>query len=400
MSTCTEKDCRKPAQSAGLCLRHWYQTKERERAAWRTDPTRCYQCGQLRDDHRKACTSCRAKENRRRKKQRDEQRATEDAVDRAQSRRSDMQRLRDAKRTLKDILSFKPDAAPPKQAPVPAQDFADLLSSPADALDPPQPEQPPPPDSGPRAWERRPGESAQAYRAFVVYLHLGLDRSLQKAYRRFKHSDTAKLPGRWRTWCRQHEWVARAAQYDLHHCRRLNHDALQEEREARRARTRADKQAQAQRRAAASDTARRAYRQNQRRWRDEGLLCRGRTRAGAACQRPALPGEHYCAAHTRQALLDLARGSVIHFKANTPHKDKDFIQLGARDAPLPKQTPPDDAALLWIPPTGQRLPSRLLYADDCPAALRTAIRFCAQQFARHFGLPLWIEPPRRHPQDR
>ncbi len=31
--------------------------------------------------------------------------------------------------------------------------------------------------------------------------------------------------------------------------------------------------------------------------------------------------------------------------------------------PLPKQTPPDDAGLLWIPLTGQRLPVRLLYAD-------------------------------------
>lgn len=67
MAICTEKNCRKPAQSAGLCLRHWYHKKEQERAAWRTDPTLCYQCGQKRDDNRKACSDCRAKENRRRK---------------------------------------------------------------------------------------------------------------------------------------------------------------------------------------------------------------------------------------------------------------------------------------------------------------------------------------------
>ena len=67
MAICTENNCRKPAQSAGLCLRHWYHKKEQERAAWRTDPTLCYQCGQKRDDYRKACSDCRAKENRRRK---------------------------------------------------------------------------------------------------------------------------------------------------------------------------------------------------------------------------------------------------------------------------------------------------------------------------------------------
>lgn len=334
MSTCTEKDCRIPAQSAGLCLRHWYRKKERERAAWRTDPTRCYQCGRLRDDHRKACTSCRAKENRRRKKQRDEQRTTEDAVDRAQRRRSDMQRLRDAKRTLKDLLSFKPAVAPHKQAPAP--DFADLLSSPADALDPPQPEQDPPQDSGPRAWERHPDESAQAYRAFVVYLHLGLDRSLQKAYRRFKESDTARLPGRWRTWCRQHEWVARAADYDRRQYRLIQQDAMQTEKKAFAEHRRAANQAYAESRAAIAGAARRAYARNRRRWRDEGRICRSLTRAGAPCQRLAMPGEHYCPAHTRQALQDLAIGVVLHCPADQTVVDSKSFQIGARGVPMPQ----------------------------------------------------------------
>ena len=107
-----------------------------------------------------------------------------------------------------------------------------------------------------------------------------------------------------------------------------------------------------------------------------------------------MTGEEYCAAHTRQALHDLARGNVLHFKAGLPHTDKDFVQEGPTDVHLPKQTPPDDAALLWIPITRERLPARLLYADDCPAARRTAIRMCAQECARRLGLRLWIEPPR------
>ncbi len=41
MAICTRKKCRKPAQSADLCLRHWHQQKECERAAWRTDPALC-----------------------------------------------------------------------------------------------------------------------------------------------------------------------------------------------------------------------------------------------------------------------------------------------------------------------------------------------------------------------
>ncbi len=402
MSICTQNNCRKPAQSAGLCLPHWYQKRERERTAWRTDPDLCYQCGQKRDDHRKACASCRAKENRRRKKQRQKPRAAENRKNRAQRRQSEMQQLGAAERTLNNLLSPKPDPAPDpaprKQAPAP--DLADLLSSLAGALDTPHQAQDPPQDSGPQAWERRPDESAQAYRAFLVYLHLGLDRSLQKAYRSFKGSDTAKLPGRWRTWCLQHEWVARAAAYDSHQHQRLDQDALQEEREARKARARAEKQADAQRRAAVSNAARRAYRQNQRRWHDEGRLCRGRTRAGAACKRPAVPGEHYCPTHTRQALHDLARGDVYYFKANLPHTDKDFVQIGPKDVSLPEQAPPDDAALLWFPLTKERLPARLLYAHDCPAALRTAIRIFAQKMARRVGVRLRIEPTPRHPQNR
>ena len=74
MSTCSEKHCQKPAQSEGLCMQHWYRQRERARVAWRADPALCYQCGQKRADDRKACASCRAKENRRRKEQLQKQR--------------------------------------------------------------------------------------------------------------------------------------------------------------------------------------------------------------------------------------------------------------------------------------------------------------------------------------
>ena len=55
-------------------MQHWYRQRERARVAWRADPALCYQCGQKRADDRKACASCRAKENRRRKEQLQKQR--------------------------------------------------------------------------------------------------------------------------------------------------------------------------------------------------------------------------------------------------------------------------------------------------------------------------------------
>jgi len=400
MAICTENNCRKPAQSAGLCLRHWYHKKEQERAAWRTDPTLCYQCGQKRDDNRKACSDCRAKENRRRKKQREEQRderrATANPKVRAQIRQSQMQSVRDAERTLDELRSFKL----PKPSAAAAPDPANLLSAFAAALDPSQQEQDPPQDSGPQPWDRRPSESPQANRAFLVYLYLGLDRSLQKAYRSFKGSDSAKLPGRWRTWCVDHEWVARAAAYDRHHNLRRMEKALQAESAAIEERRRELNKDRAIRRAAASDAGRRAYRQNQRRWHDEGRLCRGRTRTGRPCKRPAVPGEHFCYTHTSQARQNLARGLTLYFKAGLHPTDEDFLQLDVNQTPMPQRTPPDAAALLWLPLAKDDLPARLLYADDCPATLRSVIRVNAQDFTKAAGLRFQIEPPRRHLQNQ
>ena len=387
-------------------MQHWYRQRERARVAWRADPALCYQCGQKRADDRKACASCRAKENRRRKEQLQKQRQQQPANQSAQNRQRRTQAILAAGQTPTNLSSAATGPAPQHAPPAPQPDLFDPLSSPAPnpspPIDPPQPDRAPPAQSGPPAWRRRPGESAPAYRAFLVYLHLGLDRSLQKAYRRFKQSETANLPGRWRTWCVEHEWVARAQEYDRRQLRILEQDALQAQKASRSKRMRAAEQPQPQpkRSAAASNAARRAYQLNWRRWHVEGRLCRGLTRAGTACKRLAVPGELYCHAHTQQALQDLAPGVLFYFNANLHVDDEDLLQPGPHDLPMPQRTPPDASALLWFPRPKNGLPARLLYANDCPAALRSAIRLYAQKYARAAGLRLQVEPPRRPTQNQ
>ena len=394
MSTCTEKHCQKPAQNAGLCIPHWYRQKERQRLAWRADPALCYQCGQKCGGEHRACASCRAKENRRRKKQR--------AAESAQRRQSPTQAIGAANRTLKNLSSPAARLAPPSAPLQPHPDLLDLLSllasSASPSIDPPQPDQAPPPNSGPRAWDRRPGESAPAHRAFLAYLHMGTQRSLQKAYRLFKQSDTVKLPGRWRTWCVEHQWVARAAEYDRHQLPLLQQSALQGQRASHEKRLREIEQAQAKRSAAVSNAARRAWPLTWSRRNAEGRICQGQTRAGAHCKRLAVPAERYCPAHTRQAFQELAHGVIFYPNANVPFNvHENTLQPGPQDVPMPPRTPPDMPALLWFPRPKKDLPARLLYADDCPAPLRSAIRLYAQQCARLLGLRLQIEPPRRPP---
>lgn len=66
-------------------------------------------------------------------------------------------------------------------------------------------------------WQRRKGESSQAFAAFQVYLELGAERSVAGAYRQKsgKHAAT-QAPGQWNLWATQWEWVARATAYDNH----------------------------------------------------------------------------------------------------------------------------------------------------------------------------------------
>ncbi|TAL08417.1 MAG: hypothetical protein EPO02_13110 [Nitrospirae bacterium] len=67
----------------------------------------------------------------------------------------------------------------------------------------------------PLAWGRLPGESSQAFAAFVIYRDLGPHRSLDKAYK-VRKPDAAKFSGIWSDWQAEHRWLERAQAYDDH----------------------------------------------------------------------------------------------------------------------------------------------------------------------------------------
>lgn len=60
-----------------------------------------------------------------------------------------------------------------------------------------------------KPWERRKGESAQAFEAFFIYLEMGAERSLRAVCQ--KCTKSIPLIKRWST---THKWVERAADYD------------------------------------------------------------------------------------------------------------------------------------------------------------------------------------------
>lgn len=68
-------------------------------------------------------------------------------------------------------------------------------------------------------WEQQPGESDKAYRAFCVYLMLGPDRSIDRA---FHHSRGTTEPQHkrasrvWNEYSTQYDWVKRVSLYDQH----------------------------------------------------------------------------------------------------------------------------------------------------------------------------------------
>jgi hypothetical protein len=64
-------------------------------------------------------------------------------------------------------------------------------------------------------WERQPGETDAAYRAFCAYRDLGIDRSLNAAYVSTLAAPADKrAPGYWAAWSSEHRWVVRASAYD------------------------------------------------------------------------------------------------------------------------------------------------------------------------------------------
>ena len=70
----------------------------------------------------------------------------------------------------------------------------------------------------PLPWERQPGETAKAFKAFCAYRDLEpARRSVLAAYRQAKGKPTARqAAGIWNKWCAEHRWVERAHAYDLH----------------------------------------------------------------------------------------------------------------------------------------------------------------------------------------
>jgi hypothetical protein len=75
--------------------------------------------------------------------------------------------------------------------------------------------------TAPETWDRQPGESEEAYRAFCVFRDMGPDRELIGAYRSTKGtaegpSRARNTPGRWKTWLADHDWRRRALAWDNH----------------------------------------------------------------------------------------------------------------------------------------------------------------------------------------
>jgi hypothetical protein len=69
-------------------------------------------------------------------------------------------------------------------------------------------------------WNKRASESTQAYAAFCLYRDLGLERSLNAAYRSTQRQRPNRpapaAPGAWTEWSGKYAWVERAAAYDAY----------------------------------------------------------------------------------------------------------------------------------------------------------------------------------------
>lgn len=71
-------------------------------------------------------------------------------------------------------------------------------------------------------WEKQPGESSEAFRAFAIYRDLDItERSYDKAWAigrasKSKAKTRQRAPGQWRLWIHEHRWKERAEAYDAH----------------------------------------------------------------------------------------------------------------------------------------------------------------------------------------
>lgn len=70
-------------------------------------------------------------------------------------------------------------------------------------------------------WDQQPGESAIAYRRFLLYLHLGPARTIPKAVETWRQTRPASKPnasprnGQWQDDSARWSWVERAAAWDI-----------------------------------------------------------------------------------------------------------------------------------------------------------------------------------------
>jgi len=65
-----------------------------------------------------------------------------------------------------------------------------------------------------RPWDRQPGDTDAAWRAFQSYRDLGPDRTLDRAYQHRYGHERASAAGHFREWARHNAWVDRTRAYD------------------------------------------------------------------------------------------------------------------------------------------------------------------------------------------
>jgi hypothetical protein len=82
------------------------------------------------------------------------------------------------------------------------------------------------PRQKPKSWEQQTGETAAQYAHFCTYRDLGIERTLDAAYRLWHEQHGSgifdaegikghQVSGQWRRECQQKQWVARARAWDV-----------------------------------------------------------------------------------------------------------------------------------------------------------------------------------------
>ena len=66
-----------------------------------------------------------------------------------------------------------------------------------------------------RYYEPIPGETHKAWLAFCAYRDMGIDRSLDKAWRKMTGRENGRHARHWATWSVQNHWVSRCRAYDV-----------------------------------------------------------------------------------------------------------------------------------------------------------------------------------------